>query len=290
MKKIIVPVDLSKVSANALEYALGLFGENAEYTVVHAMDGLMDLNDGFNPAVFEAQEDALKRRITNRILEVMGREELPANVEVEILVGNIIPRIANRAQEGGFDAMVIGTRDKYDIVDRWFGTVTLAMVKQLDMPIYLIPIYSQYKGFERVMVAGDNALKQSSTIVDIARWNQPHQAFLTFLHVAKDSKDDFEEEREAIIGGLLEKENHSFGFDVTTIEGKNVSESLLGHAYNDHTDLMIVQPEHHSFLYTLLFRSVSRDLITQSNIPILFLPQCGDTKKEDVEWEGPQVE
>ena len=81
----------------------------------------------------------------------------------------------------------------------------------------------------------------------------------------------YNEEAEKIVKELYEKENVDFGFEIATVNSRNIGDSLLASAYNYQADLMIVIAENQNFMQSLLFKSLSKELVLKSSIPVLFL-------------------
>ena len=65
------------------------------------------------------------------------------------------------------------------------------------------------------------------------------------------------------------KIKYKYGFEV--IEANDISKSILSVAYNKHSDIIAISPHHQNFIETLLFKSVSKDLILDSKMPLLFV-------------------
>ncbi len=286
MKKIIIPVDFSKASINAVEYAIQMFGSNADISLIHVVPGELGSDEAFNRLVAENRTREIRYQLMDFIRDGLGRPFFPGNFKLIMKVGRIISSIVDHVKENEYDVMVLATRDKYNLVDKLLGTVSFGIVKQLDIPIYLIPIHSKFEGFKKVMVASDRNMKNTKTILNISKWNKSYNSFIKFLHIHTDDSPEYNEERAKILRGIFRETDPGFGFEVATINSNDVSESLLGEAYNYHADLMIVLPENQTFLQTLLYKSITKKLIQHSSIPLLFFPygkensKSADPKKE----------
>lgn len=281
-------MDFTEVSVNALRYAIDMFGIQGEFTLVHATTGIATINGEFDPGILESRMEFLERRLESIANEVVGVTQLPNNFTLKVLVGNPVLSITSFVKEEGadFKAMVLGTRDQYDFFDKWMGTISLGLVKKLDIPVYLIPIYASFEGIDKVMIASDYQLKDTKAIINVSKWNNEHNAEVKFLHIHPDSSKSYKEEREEILNDLFRKENSSANLEIEVIQGRNISDTLLGKAYNYHADLLVVFPENHSFVHTLLFKSISKELILKSDIPILFFPKDYEyiPNAKHVEW------
>lgn len=270
MNKIAIPFDFSQVSLNALSYALGLFSKDELY-LIHVSEGMFSKDESLVAAPILTHEKALKNEITQMVLNELKLKTFPSNINIIILDGEIVHSINNYVRKESFDFVLLGTRNRYDLIDRWIGTVSLGLVKILDLPVYLIPPHSKYRGFNKVMVASDFHLKEEKIIESIKKWNLPHKAYIKFMHVQQNEDDDFGDESDKIVNKLFEKADPDFGFEISSLKSIDVSGSLLATAYNYHADLLIVLPEEQDFISALLFKSISKEMILKSNIPVLFL-------------------
>ena len=271
MKRILVPVDFTEVSFNALRYAMDLFGVMNEYHVVHVHPGLTSMQ----PVALESSmtsSESIKEEIEAILFETFDFDgKIPENIIVRSLAGEPVQRIKVLTEEESFDCAVIGTRDKYDLFDRWFGTTSLGMTKTMNIPIYLVPRYSTFEEYNKVVVSSDEHLIEQNLVQQIKEWNDQHKAYVKFLHIQSKDEDQYSEESKTIVSELFEKSDPDFGFEIANIKSDNISESLLANAYNFKADLLVVITEKQSFIQTLLFQSVSKKIILQSSIPVLFL-------------------
>ncbi len=266
-------MDFTDVAINAFKFAYSLFPESELY-VVHVLSGgttrvSWRTTDFAND---KSKKEVLKEELEKQIIYELSETTLPERIEVTLIEGEpAIPLIRDFIEQKEIEGMVLGTRDKYDLIDRWMGTFSLSLVKALHLPIYLVPRYASYKKFEKVIVASDYHFKNRQFIQQIKEWNKPYQAFIKFLHVQSGEENNFEEEKELIIEELVEKDKSLFGFEIETIHDKKISQSLLANAYNFGADLLIVVPDNQSFIASLLFKSISKELVLRSDIPLLFI-------------------
>jgi nucleotide-binding universal stress UspA family protein len=219
----------------------------------------------------KSNEQVLTEQIGKMVLQELELDSFPSNITIKILEGEVVTSLHKYVQEQNVDMMILGTRDKYDLIDRWVGTVSLGLVKLLDIPVYLIPRYSKYKGFSKVMVASDFHLKESKIVEAIKEWNKRYKSYIKFIHIQQNEDDTYSEESDLIVNKLFEKSDPEFGFEISKIKSMDISTSLLASAYNYHADLLIVLPEEQDFISTLLFKSISKEMILKSDIPVLFL-------------------
>ena len=265
MDKILVPIDYTEIACNAIKYARDAY-PNASFTIIHINDRSLETNYGSISG-----SNAELKELTKFVCKCINKKELPANIKIVARYGTIVPTMREYISQNEFDFIVMGTRDKYNLLDNWFGTITLGIVKSTSVPTYLIPKYAKYNQYKKVIVATDKHLNDRSFIRIIKNWNSEFNAFIKFLHVQESATDDFDDVERKIVSELFEEHDVSFGFEIERVEGKNISDSLLASAYNFGADLMVALPDNQSYVDSLLFQSLSKELILKSDIPLLFI-------------------
>lgn len=271
MSKVLVPFDFTEVALNTVQYALDFTNDQDEIQIVHVFSGLLSIQ---SPLMLKAGVDyieSIKEEVAETIIKNLELKQLPANVKVVTLNGDPVHALSRYARKHLVDYAIVGTRDKYDLLDRWIGTISLGLVKNLHIPVYLIPKYAKFEGYNKVLVASDHHIAKPQVLHQIKMWNDNFNAYIKFLHVRERINSLYNEEAEKIVRELYEKDNVDFSFEISTVNSRNTSESLLASAYNFKADLLIVIAENHNFMHSLMFKSLSKDLVLKSSIPVLFL-------------------
>ncbi len=271
LRKILVPFDFSEISLNAIKYAIDYSDENDELYILHCYSGLLNVDNTNMLAAGKTHANNIQKEMNDIIIKHLQLETLPKNISLQVLTGDPVHTIVKFAKSNFIDKAFVGTRDKYDLFDKWVGTISLGLVKQLFIPVYLIPKNSSFSGFDKVVVATDYHLAKKQIINEIKRWNENHNAYLKFIHVKDFLSSTHSTENKTIVSELFENENVDFAFDISTVNSKNIGDSLLKHAYDNNAELLIVIAENHSLMHSLLFKSLSKELILKSSIPVLFL-------------------
>ena len=271
MRKILIPFDFSEVSLNAVKYAMDFSGDSDELYIVHVHSGLLSIQSPLMLKAGESYIQSIKEEIESTIVNNLELKDLPSNIIIEAINGEPVHALSRYSRKHLMDLAIVGTRDKYDLIDRWVGTISLGMVKSLYIPIYLIPRHASFNGFNKVMVASDHHLAKPQVLNQIKDWNANHNAFIKFLHVRENIDSFYTEEADKIVSELYEKENVDFAFEISSTYSLNVGDSLLAAAYSSQSELLLVIAENQSFMNSLLFKSLSKELVLKSNIPVLFL-------------------
>ena len=276
MQNILIPMDFTSVAMNALKYGLGLF-ESANIFVLHTIS-----STGKNPELIGAipgqtNVQFLEAELHKWILHELHLQELPKNITIIVARGNTNEVVMKELQDKQYECVLMGTRDNYSLFDKWLGTVSLGLVKTINIPLYLIPRYAKYKPFEKVVIASDAHLSRSLYLDRIAEWNRAHTAFLDFIHIKKSDKDNLDEEVVQIVKRYFENTNVNFGFQINEIQSDDVCKTILANAINEHADLIMILPDNQSYLKSIFVNSISREMILSSSLPLLFLNTKGNS-------------
>ncbi len=268
MRNILVPMDLTEASLNALLYAISWKSPEDKLTVLHILD---EIRSGGKSILLKPsqKEDEARQKLRNYITTSLSENQINNQFPIVIKTGETISVISKYSKK--FNWIIAGTRDKYKKKDKWFGTISFGITKSIHCPLLLVPINSTYRSYKKVVVASDQHISQTSVLKAIRNWNQSHQAFLKFVHIQDTPKDNFTDTSDQIVKEYYDKEEVTFGFEVSVIHSLQISDSLLTSAYHENADLLIVIPDNQTFISSLLFRSIAKELILKSTIPILFL-------------------
>jgi len=139
--KILVAYDGSKASHQALERAIGLFKANpsAEIEVVHVLqfpnlvigEALITTPIYIRQDYYDASE-----KVIAEVKEKLEAQSVPQNVT--LLEGGPAESILHRAEEGGFDVIIIGSRGLGGIREFFLGSVSHNVVQHAKIPILIV--------------------------------------------------------------------------------------------------------------------------------------------------------
>lgn len=145
INKILLPVDGSKNSEKAIDYALTIAeDEGSEIIVLNAVDSKRmtslpeDALNQESELVFEQEG----RRVTENIKDIiLGRSNCPDKINVRLLAleGNPAGLIKKISQDEDVDMVIMVSSGKH-FVDRFLlGSVTEKTVRQSPVPVLVIP-------------------------------------------------------------------------------------------------------------------------------------------------------
>ena len=147
LKKILVPVDFSKTSDKAVDYALFLAEKyRAKVTLFHAVVLLQE--DVDEDEHLKAYETIIEKKEEKRRKYLKSHEAKGARLGVQIdsvLMRGITPAetILNFIEDKKFDVIVIGTHGLSELMKWWLGSVAEKIVRYSPIPV--ITVHKDFK-------------------------------------------------------------------------------------------------------------------------------------------------
>ena len=268
--KILLPFDYNDHSRNALKYAVNYSKEGTEIVIFHVLPPILPAHKEKVPLSVEAHK-AIANTEINKIVSQIGltTSELK-RIHVKVEMGGVVNQVSEEVTEG-YDLVILGTRNKYQIVDNIFGTISLGITKKKNIPLMLIGPNITYKPLKRVVIGYDNSVMDNKVVKSICDWNKDYNAKLIFVHVSTGIEDDFMDKQLPFISKYFEVNRIEQEYEINVIERGEIARQIIMHAEKKDADLILTIPNQQSFLSSLLIKSVSKDLIFQSKVPLFFL-------------------
>lgn len=280
MKSILVPVDFSEPSSEALRVAIDLAGRYQAVIKLMHVQGVPMTDPYAEVATAEVDallEEHLHERL-QRVIKTMGEgnAELAAAIKAiefrtVVRTGFAAGEISRLAQEEEADWIVMGTRGAGGISGALFGSVTAAVVGRADRPIVAVPHGVKAAPFRHIACALDTPLAEGELLRDLDDLAGRCGADLTFLHVVEEQNVA----TSGVIAGSLSayKSMHGRGeAKGEVITGHDVEEALAAYCEENEVDLLVMIRERHPFLQKLIHRSMTRRLAMHTQVPLLIFP------------------
>jgi nucleotide-binding universal stress UspA family protein len=280
MKSILVPVDFSEPSGEAMRVAIDLASRyNAVVKLLHVQG--VPMTDPY-AEVGTAEVDAmLEERLHERLRKLVTAtskesSELKAKMdaisfETVVRTGFAAGEISRLAREEEVDWVVMGTRGGGGVAGSLFGSVTAAVVGRADRPVLAVPHGVKRGDFQHIVCAIESPLENGKLLRELDEFAYKCEAELTFVHVVEESNVI----STGVTAGTLSAYKALHGHVEATaqaVSGEDVEDALTEYCHNNHADLLVMVREHHPFLQKLIHRSVTRRLALHASIPLLIFP------------------
>lgn len=280
MQKILVPVDFSKPSEAALQYALH-FAQviGAEIILLHVACAPLPSATNYHLHVGLLKEEVEKGKAkleayTNQFSELTyvdgsGKLKITPILESE---DGIIPSIEKVAKEHGAFLVVMGTHGMTRAEEILLGSVTADIIASDDTPAVLaIPHNATFKSWERIVYAADFSEKDKKVIeilLELASYFP--NAKVDYLHISNE-KERIEDIDRLHQLKIAFKETPVSMLDFRFRENEDLDEGIDSYLENYETSLLVMLTHHRNFFERLWHRSKAKEISFHTDIPLLVL-------------------
>ncbi|MHC1762223.1 MAG: universal stress protein [Negativicutes bacterium] len=294
-QKIMVAYDGSTHSNTALEWAMQIGVDNgAELRVVKVFEPMLETYEGvyYSDATVAKEYEHMVKTDEQKMedLKVFCKGVCKIKVQVELLKGYVVSTLLKYAQKNEIDLIVAGTKGHGVLGEILMGSVTGSLVSLSKAPVLIVKEQRASTQLKKIFVAYDGSEYSKAALGTAMDIGVSSGAEICTVKVA-DALDvawlaSMAESGAAMkLGELLaemeeaEKKILDEAKSVAALKGieigtellpsGNVAVALLQYAEKINADMIVVGTLGHGVLSELLLGSVSRNLISVSQIPVL---------------------
>ncbi len=280
MQKILVPVDFSKPSEAALQYALH-FAQviGAEIILLHVACAPLPAATNYHLHIGLLKEEVEKGKAKlegyinqfSELTYVDGSGKLKIMPVLESEDG-IIPSIEKVAKEHSVFLVVMGTHGMTRAEEILLGSVTADIIASDETPAVLaIPHNATFKSWERIVYAADFSEKDKQVIeilLELASYFP--NAKVDYLHISNE-KERIEDVDRLHQLKMAFKQTPISMLDFRFRENEDLDEGLDSYLENYETSLLVMLTHHRNFFERLWHRSKAKKISFHTDIPLLVL-------------------
>ncbi len=262
MTKILVPLDFSNISSNALYYAIQLFQDSKpEITLLHAYGT-------WSTAMTIKNIDRMIERDSNRTLkELMAKvqKEYPDLIlKPRILKDHAVEAIAELGDSGDYDFIVMGTKGASGLQEVFLGSVAGGVISKTTAPVIVVPAGFEFKPLDEIVLALSNDPVSDKKVGEpLRKLATMHQSNVKVLHIAEEGPEEVERAL-ADFNDL----NPSFDYAMGT---EDINKDLNDYLSQGEASLLCMIRKHHGFASRIFKDSVTLKQTFDSPVPLLIL-------------------
>lgn len=275
MKKILVPIDFSEVSENALNYAIKLAKPlNSKIILFHTIRPILIANDMGEYVYPEESEDENYRELNGnlyKLMEYVKDYDVPA--EKVIRKGaEIDEEIAEYVEKEKIDMVITGTHGAKGLEAFLFGTNSVHIFEKVKCPVLIIPATARFQGIKTIMYATDFQYGDIHEIEKICKLAQPFNAQIIVTHINKDLKK-FEEEEETMdwFAEIGSTNIHYKNIVYKLIYHEKVVEALDNAVTVLDVDILCMSTLEKDFFRRIVSKGTAREMAYHTKTPLLSL-------------------
>lgn len=278
MKTILLPTDFSDTSKHAADFAITLADLlQAQLLVIHAYmppitttEYVIPLPEqGFMQEYFKVEEDMLTN-FTKELTERYEHVSKPyAKVISKFMVGAVSDCIQEIEEEMPIDFVVMGTVGASNAWERFWGTNTLSVVKNIKTPIWIIPKETALHAIEHLIYTADlegDEIGAVKKVLDVATLLG---ADTKVLHIHETFEPEVYPSKKII--DTLEDEFEGQPVSFTNLYRDDTIAGLDTYIHHHQPDAVVIARREKGLLERLFHTSVISHLAVTSKIPVLVL-------------------
>ncbi|MTI32953.1 universal stress protein [Xanthovirga aplysinae] len=270
MKNIIVPVDFTELSEDALIIAQSIASKlNAELTALHVMNipGEALLNE--EGALVEGNGLDIhllnEKRVTqeNKLKRWLKTFEWPTKSKV--LMGNTVEKVLDYAENENMDLIIMGTHNLHGVKEHISSTMGEQVMLQASMPVITVKCNRPDYVIKEMVFAHD--FHQKSTKLHAIKTLQ--QAFDARLHLLQIINNKEEQNVGENLMKSFVQEHGLSNVQFHFLEDKNVVDGIARFSAEQKIDLLALETKGRRGFSSLIYGCVSSDLTHHMMAPIL---------------------
>jgi nucleotide-binding universal stress UspA family protein len=259
---ILVPVDFSDTSSNALSYAIHLFESATLEVTLLSVYGVMSTTRIMKNIDGVLEESS--RGMMDELLENFKQAYPGVTFNSQIIKDDPVPAIVRQGNSGDFDFIVMGTKGASGLKKVFLGSVAGGVISKSAAPVIVVPGGHRFRPLDEILFAvGNHPFSDAGIIEPLRRIAKLHQSKIKILHIADEETLEIEEALSAL-EDLDPSVDYAFGTGKTY---KDLREYLM----TDYSGLVCLIRGKKGFMDRMLHKSVTLKQTFDSNVPLLIL-------------------
>ncbi|RNI23010.1 universal stress protein [Rufibacter latericius] len=284
MKKILCPVDFSKTSNKAVEYAAQIAQHTrSSLTLLHVLH--LPMIDTTESALMASQVLDEQRRVSSDKLQSLSHhlQSMLAesgggavDVDTKVQEAFLADAVERLVHEEGYNFIVMGTTGGGNTLEEiLIGSNTESVISQVKCPVLAIPGKAQFPDIHRIVYASDyqpEDLKALRNVVDLA---MVFQAEVEVVHVTHKAGADGGRHAQEFIQ-MLRSEFQGLDIRFQEVEHPEKDKGLKDYLSRTNSNMLAILKKRRSFFKNLFGMSLAEKMTYQTKLPLLVLHADAD--------------
>jgi nucleotide-binding universal stress UspA family protein len=270
--KILVPVDFSLCSENALRYAFFMADKiDATIEILHvAIFDTPPLDYPSFTAVATDEKIKMARTKMNETTErVRKRLGFSPDIETDIEVGIPDTKIVEVAVRDNVDLIIMGTQGENSVWDKFLGSTTADVLKYVTCPVLVIPEKARFRDEMVIGYATDFLAADPFEIWKASKLFQSVQSKVIAVHL--NDKKEYLEEKIAEMETFFAENAPTMDISFHCIFTEDMVEDLNVFIDNHNISTMVMFKPKRNFFERLFHKSFTKTMAMKTEVPLLIL-------------------
>jgi len=278
MKNILVPIDFSGNSLNALEYALRFFGKSqCNFHLLHVITktGLVNTEDVFGHqenVVSVVPANATKEKFQQTLQWI--KETLPTNEKhsfITIVDNNaIINSIRKQVIEKKIDLIVTGTKGTSGLNSSAIGSTAENIITKVKCTAIVVPEKAKYVAPKNIVFPTDFSISYNrETLFPLIQIARDNKAVLRVLYIIRQNEklNQDQQNNKRYLEDCFDEGSSSFHF----LKHKHLESALQEFVDEENINMVAMLAKNLNYFQKILFRPGIKELNYYKKTPFLVL-------------------
>lgn len=270
MRTILLATDFSAAAKNATDYAAQLAKKaNATLILLHVY--MLPTPVSEMPYIMVSVDEMQK---DNELAAQKEAERVfnKFNIKAETIVKIGVPsdELLDVAEEKKADLIVMGMKGTGNALDKFIGSTTTSVIRKSHKPVLVIPHTASFTAISEIVYATDYSYEIKYSSFDaLKRIANLFFAKVSLLHIQKpgEAVNVNEMEGKKRMENLLEHNSHQF----YSVENELVENGIKAFLVEHPAQMLVMVSHRHSFFERLFGVVHTKEMLYQTNIPLLVL-------------------
>jgi nucleotide-binding universal stress UspA family protein len=271
MKTILVPVDFSKNSHNALLYALGLAKAfRSKIILMHSYETALAYVDSpmmALPVDYSLFQERAKKDLDSYFKKVSKIAD-GVSIEPLLIEGRPSEKVKEVAKSRNVNLIVVGTTGKGALERIMIGSNASAIIVQSDCPVFAIPPQAKFKGITHIVygtdLTDDNLIHAKKVIPFAKMFDAELSVLYVNTHILDGPADN-----PVDISKKIKKHIHyskSSGYICNDVD---VSKGINFFLKREKADCLAVYTHHRTWFESIFKPSITKNVAIHTTVPLL---------------------
>lgn len=270
MKHVLVPVDFSEDSVNALEMAVQYANAmNHDIRLMHVIKDAVFYQRSFTLTnLVDVKNEKVIQNLKKLIEEYQPK--VKNHIDFRIRSGKVYNEIANQAKYGEAELIVIGTHGTSGFEELWLGSNAYKVVNNSPCPV--LSLRNSYKRhqFNKIVLPIDDTPETRQKVPYAARIASQFNAEIHLVRVTETKKQSILERINEYANQVTSFfENNDIQYINELLTGNNLTDVTIDYAMRHDADLIIIMTEQSESTKNIWLGPYAQQMVNHSPLPVL---------------------
>ena len=270
MSHILVPIDFSDNSINALEHGVSIANTLCcNIRLIHVKRKNADYNssfdfDDFNEVIISGIEDNFDNLISIYSKRING------SIDYKIREGRIYTEVCNQANYGDSEMIVMGTHGVSGFEERWAGSNAYRIVSNATCPVITIRFNFPNREIKKIILPIDTSKQARHKVPYVAKLAQIFKAEVHVIDVRDDNKASTLKKLDEYVQLVLNfLQRRNIKFVRSSLKAKVLTDAIIEYALINDADLIAVTSQPNDRSVNFWLGPYAQQFVNHSPIPVI---------------------